>query len=701
MVYAPPTKMQLNDSQKEAVHHDLGPLLVLAGAGSGKTRVVTNRIARLIERGVPSRSILAMTFTNKAAAEMHERVGKLVGNKVAKDLTISTFHSFGLKVIKADAAAFGLRNGSFVIFDQSDVVGLIRELLRNIEAGRRYDMGAILARISKAKNEFVEPDDYVESEGDEYDEITRMIYPRYIAALRNFSAFDFDDLVCEPVRLWQSRPDILEKWQTRYRYLMVDEYQDTNHAQFEMVRLLGGEHRNVCVVGDDDQSIYAWRGADVKNILDFEDHFPGAKVVKLEDNYRSTDAILSVANAVLAKSQGRRHEKTLRAARKGGEKVELIHAADPETEAHFVTEQIRALRDKGVPFHEIAILYRAVVQSEPIEAALREGMIPFRMVGGTQFYDRKEVKDLIAYLKVALHPRDEVSLRRIINYPARGIGEAAIERLVVAATARGLSLWDAVERAYAIEGLSAPAIDGCRNLSAIIAEARRMLDTGSGAAEVARRVAEAIGLREDLHAAAPSNEIAQRRWGNIESLFAIFSRHEGRHGGPNRERLAELLRVLSLAPEAEQEEDKSRAVTLTTMHAAKGLEYRVVFLIGLEDGIIPHQRTLDPRATDISGQRDDIEEERRLFYVSVTRARDKLYLSRTKFRMMRGKPTPRIPSRFVMDIPEELLEAREVNAKIAPSAARTAKNAAAAMAMFEKLISDEAGAAAPIRRPRG
>ena len=408
---------RLNPSQQAAVEHQLGPMLVLAGAGSGKTRVVTTRIARMLERGVHPRQILAVTFTNKAAAEMLERVARLVGPKPAAELTISTFHSFGLHVLGKETHALGFHGEEFAIFDQADVAGVIRELLRRVQTGRKWDIDAILARISRAKNYFWDEAQVPEREGDEYDEIAKLLLPRYRAAMRGFQAFDFDDLVCEPVRLFRRKPDVLARWQERFRFLMVDEYQDTNHAQLELVRLLGA-HGNVAVVGDDDQSIYAWRGADVNNILDFERHFAGAKVVKLEENYRSVGAVLTVANAVLAKSRARRHGKVLRAVREEGAQVQEVVCADPEVEADFVIREIQRLRDEGTRLREIAVLYRSNLQSEPFESALKERGLPFKLVGGTQFYDRKEVKDLLAYLSVVLHPRDEIALRRILNYPS-------------------------------------------------------------------------------------------------------------------------------------------------------------------------------------------------------------------------------------------------------------------------------------------
>ena len=652
----------LNPSQHAAVEHLAGPLLVLAGAGSGKTRVVTARIARLLERGVPARAILAVTFTNKAAAEMRERVAKQVGARVAKQVTIATFHGFGLSVLAAEARALGLRDDRFTLFDQGDSLALVRELLRTVDAGRKFDLGAIVARISQAKNHFAHDAEWREREGDDYDEIARMLFPRYQAALRGYQAFDFDDLVCEPVRLWRRRADLLEKWQQRYTYLLVDEYQDTNHAQLELVRALGGAHNNVCVVGDDDQSIYAWRGADVTNILDFERHFPGAKVVKLEDNYRSSASILAVANAVLAASRARRHDKTLVAARPGGDKVRLVLAADADVEADFVAREIAQLRQEGVAARDIAVLYRSNQQSEALEAALAQAAVPVRVVGGQQLFDRKEVKDVLGYLKVLVHPHDEIAVRRVVNFPARGVGDAALERLAVAATARGFSLLGAVERAGEIDGLSPQARDGCAMFASVVSEARGRLATGDSIADTTRWLVSAVGLQGDMRAAAGSNTAFARRWGSIESLFKVFERHDERSGDAKLDRLVDLLRVMMLQRDSD-DGPSGDAVTLVTMHGAKGLEWRYVFLVGLEEGLLPHTRAIDARAQDLGGaEANDIEEERRLFYVSITRARDRLYLCRAKSRALRGKPVVRVPSRFLVQIPDELLQPTEVTA---------------------------------------
>jgi ATP-dependent DNA helicase Rep len=683
----------LNPAQKQVVEHDIGPMLVLAGAGSGKTRVVTERIARLLERGVSPQNILAMTFTNKAAAEMHERVVRLVGAKAGKDLRVCTFHRFGLETLSAEVRALGLRGSSFAIFDQADATSAIREILREIRAGKNFDIGAILARISAAKNDFMEPEEWLEKQRksrgvDDYDEISMLVYPKYLAALRAMQAYDFDDLICELVKLWKRRPDVLEKYRMRYRYLMIDEYQDTNHAQLELVLLLGGKHRNVVVVGDDDQSIYSWRGADVRNILEFEEHFPGAKVAKLEYNYRSRAPILTLANAVLAKTTGKRHKKTLMATRGEGPTVVVVAAADPDVEASFVASQAQELIERnGVRPKDIAVLYRSNLQAQPIESALKERTIPLRMLGGQQFFERKEVKDLIAYLKCVLVPDDEMSLRRIINYPARGIGEAAFTKLLNHATAHDLSLWAVVQRAHAVRDLPPAALDGCRKLVRIIEGGRLAFEQRDPSAVVAQKICDAVGLKEDIMVGSANPQVAARRWGNVEGLFKVFARRD-EQGKGNREQFAEFLRLLALRTDEDEAEAQDK-VTLTTMHGAKGLEFPYVFVIGVEEGFCPHSRTTNERATDfIPGDGDaavSLEEERRLFYVAVTRAKERLVLLRCKNRGQRGKILPRTPSRFLLELPKELYEEREENAAVAPGLEKTRAGAAGILAMLSQV----------------
>ncbi len=669
--------LSLNPAQKEAVLHDRGPLLVLAGAGSGKTGVVTQRIARLINEGTPGHAILAMTFTNKAAGEMQERVVKLVGKQATRGLFACTFHRFGLEVLSKETKALSLRGGSFAIFDRGDCTSLVREGLRTVSSGRTWDVGAILNRISLAKNAFLDSEAYattVQDSADEYDAITAEIYPRYEGMLRSLQAFDFDDLVTEPVRLWRRIPEVLERWRKRFTFLIVDEYQDTNLSQVEMLRSLASEHRNLCVVGDDDQAIYAWRGADVRNILDFEKQFPGAKVVRLEQNYRSTEAVLTVANAVLAGSRSRRHGKTLRATKGAGATVKVVTMADASTEATWVADRIHKLVSSGeAKAKDIAILYRSNLQAPEFEGELRTRSIPHKLFGGTQTFERKEVKDMLAYLGVALAPESsELAVRRTINYPARGVGEAALERLGYHATAYDLSLWAAAERSHAVSELTDPARQGCREYVRIVNEVQRDIDS-LPMAEAAKKLIDRIELKAQIWAESGNNlKAAARRWSGVEMVLRILDKRDKAFGAmaesarpSRRSALAQTLRIFMLREDT-REEDQGDFVTLSTMHGAKGLEFGIVFAVGLEEGLMPHARTLDDRVTDpgplaMGGEAmDEIEQERRLFYVAVTRAKEHLYLCHAVVRPVRGRVAARVPSRFLVELAEELIERIEV-----------------------------------------
>jgi len=687
--------VRLNGPQREAVEHGEGPLLVLAGAGSGKTRVITHRIARLIAQGVPARAIVALTFTNKAAGEMRERVHGLFAEERtsgAGATTICTFHSFGRMVLGREREAVG---GRFTIFDQGDQTSLVKQLLRDAGADRAYDAAAVLARISNAKNAFLDAEAMPERDGDAYDEIAKLILPRYQAALKRYRAFDFDDLVCEVARLWRDRADVRGRWQSEYLYVLVDEYQDTNRAQLEMLRLLCGDRRNVCAVGDDDQAIYGWRGADVRNILDFEAHFDGARVVKLEQNYRSRAPILAVANAVIAKRTDSKWRKVLFTERAGGPTVRVVVAATPEAEAAWVGREVRRLvRDEGRSPREVAVLYRSNGQSRLLEEALREQGVPHRVVGGAQFFERKEVKDTLAYLKIALNPADEIALRRIVNYPPRGIGEATLERLIAHAYANGWTLWQAVDRSEAIDGLPSAALDGCRTLAKVVADARRALLVEKRApSEVTRALCERVGFRAELESGSTPLDVAAKRWASVEGLLRTLVRREERGVAGSSdplEGLAAFLQMLTLDVERETE-DTGDVVTLSTLHGSKGLEYGAVFLIGCEEGYLPHARTIDARATDIVDRAGgagpdagpaDIEEERRLFYVGVTRAKENLVLSRARSRVVRGKAVPRTPSRFLLDVPAELLEEIVAKDDAPTTVSEASANAAAILAML-------------------
>ena len=664
----------LNAPQREAVEHRRGPLLVLAGAGSGKTRVITHRIARIVADEKRPKSVLAVSFTNKAAAEMGERMVPLVGKKAASELWLSTFHSFGVRFLREESKRLGY-GSKFVIFDAGDALGLVREILRNESlADRSLDVPAVMTRISLWKNAFLAPDQ-VRTSDYEYDEVAKQVYPLYEEALRSMHAVDFDDLVVAPARVLQQHEDVRAKWQARFAHVLVDEFQDTNRSQLELVRLLVGEHRNVCVVGDDDQSIYGWRGAEVGNILDFGTHFPGAKVVKLEDCYRCREPIIAVANAVIAQTRGKRHDKTLRAARGPGPKVRVVSRPDAAEEAKLVVAEIRQLAKGGpacpgtdrYPFGSVAVLYRSNKQGQLLEEELRIGGVPYRMFGGTQFFDRKEVKDIIAYLRVVDNERDELSFRRILNVPARGIGEATLRKVKAYGARRNMAFHRAL-RAAAIDGeLSPKARRGVMQVYEGLETARRALAEGKSLVEVTHQLLEDVGLAQAIRD--DQGKQGQRRKENVAYLMRAFERFER----DQKLTLSQLLTQLTLRFDSEEEKDPGNQVTLSSLHSAKGLEFDVVFLIGCVEGTMPHSRTIDPKLTEAVVT--DVDEERRLFYVGVTRARELLYLTRPERKQSRGRVKPQIPSRFLEGFPDDAWEAYETKGEQAMAPADMAAKA--------------------------
>ena len=678
---------KLNAPQREAAGHGGGPLLVLAGAGSGKTRVITFRIAHLLGLGIPPSAICAVTFTNKAAEEMRERVAALVrDNKIARELTIGTFHALGLSILRTERKALGMPRG-FTIYDQSDAMGALREAMRGIHDGdRRFDVKAIQTRISLAKNAFVGPDQYEGNPADEYDAMTALVYPKYQEMLRSCAAFDFDDLIVEPARLFERDEAVGRRWSERFRFVMVDEFQDTNAAQLRMVRHLVSDHQNLCVVGDDDQSIYSWRGADPTNILEFGKLFPGAKIVKLEQNYRSTKTVLAAANAVIANNK-QRHGKQLWSQLGDGESITHAVAETPEDEAKWVALEIHKLHKDGRRWSDIAVMYRSNIQAKILEEELRTASVPYVMYGGQQFFERKEVKDVLAYLRVAINPRDELALRRIINYPARGIGATTVERLVTAAQVRHASLWEALraavsgtgtlpgmghvlpvddpdearpERNVDIGDLRGAARNGILELVHVISELGSAIADGVDVVTATRTLIEDIRLYDDLRDASGSAAAAQRRIDNVESILNTLQRFSEK--GKGKEAFAEYLRMLSLETSKDEKDDGGDKVVLTTLHGAKGLEFPVCFMVGLEEELLPHARTLNPQVTDVLDvdHATDISEERRLCYVGITRAQRKLYLTRACTRITRGRSLPRTPSRFLLEIPDELLDVRDI-----------------------------------------
>lgn len=646
----------LDDSQRQAVLFERGPLLVLAGAGSGKTRVLTHRIAHLVlERGVRPEQILAVSFTNKAAEEMGERMVPLIGAKNAKALWLSTFHSFGVRFAREEAKAMFGEAGRFSIFDQGDAVGLVREIVRREGIGdRKLDLWSVQGRISLWKNKMIGPGQVRVNEAVEYDQVAAACYGHYEASLRSMRALDFDDLVGKPAALLTHDEAVRERWQKRFRFLLIDEFQDTNTAQMALVKGLIGPERNVMVVGDDDQAIYGWRGAEVENILEFHQTFPGTTTIKIVRNYRSIPEVLTIANVAM-KSATKRLEKSLVATRKPGDKVRMVTLGTPEQEAKFVAGEIRTLYKDGRKLGDVAVLYRSNLQARLIEEELRVEGLTYRLVGGTQFFEKKEVKDAIAYLRIAVNPRDELSLRRILNYPSRGIGDVAVQRLEQYALARGRSFVNAVMHADGIDGLSDVAKAGCAKVRRAIEQMREQLETPH-LSRAALDYFDAVGLRADLEGGASREGASiadKQRWLNVEHMLKGLDRWEAKDD-EDRPSLATFLQRLTVRREEEGEPAPGNEVTLSSLHGSKGLEWPVVFLIGINEGTLPHMRTIDPKASEAAPT--DVDEERRLFYVGVTRARDRLYLSRFMRREVRGKELPTTPSRFLTGLPEDILE---------------------------------------------
>jgi DNA helicase-2/ATP-dependent DNA helicase PcrA len=628
----------LNPAQKAAVAHNLGPALVLAGAGSGKTRVITQRIGRLIDEGTAPRMITALTFTNKAAEEMHERLVALVGER-GKDVWISTFHALGGEVVRREMP----RGEPFVVYDQADCASMVRELLRESKVPeKRWDVAAIIARISNAKNAMLSAEQ-LEAEaatGNDYDEVAAWIFPRYEAALRRHRALDFDDLILWPLRHLTEDASAREAWRRKIRFMLVDEFQDTNRAQLLLVKSLVGEKGNVFCVGDDDQSIYGWRGADISNVIDFATHFPGAKTLALEQNYRSRKPVLDLANAVM-EGQVRAFPKRLFTDKPGGASVKIVETDSSEGEVKFVVDGIQKLIKDGHRKKEMGVLYRSNLLSRAMEEALRLANIPYRLIGGTSVYERKEVKDLIAYLRLAVHPDDEISARRVLNYPARGVGDATVARVERFALARGCALFTALERVDTISDIPQSTKESIRAFTGVVLAARAKLQEKAPLVEVAQQVARAIKLKDDIIAAGPSAIVAGRRWTNVETFYRTLERADATGLGEASAVLARLMLRFS-----EEDEDREDKVTLSTLHGSKGLEFGTVWFLGCDEGIIPHARADNPKATDVLSTIDPTEE-RRLFYVGVTRAKEQLYLVRAKVRSGRGASRATVPSRFL------------------------------------------------------
>jgi DNA helicase-2/ATP-dependent DNA helicase PcrA len=669
----------LNDAQREAVLHGAGPLLVLAGAGSGKTRVIVHRIARLVrEEGVVPWRVLAVTFTNKAAGEMRERLQGLLG-LTANELWVQTFHAFGARFLRREAARAGL-SPSFPIYDDDDQLRLVKGILAELgqDDGETLTARQALSAIDRWKGLALRPGELRIGEHDLEGRLAREVYARYDAALARAGATDFGDLLMRPVRLLEEDDRLRARWSERFEHLLVDEFQDTNPVQYRLLRLLAGSRGNVCVVGDDDQAIYRWRGADVENILGFDRDFPGTRIVKLERNYRSTRNVLDAAHAVIARAS-RRREKRLWTEEGPGEPLALLVGQDEHDEAEKIARAVALERARGTSGDEIAVLYRTNAQSRPIEAALRAARVPYVIVRGTSFYERAEVKDAAAYLRLALEPRSDLDLERVVNKPPRGIGEKTVERLRAHARARGASLYDALAEVEAIEGLKPAArraLSSFRETLAGLAKDAPVLDAGIAVQEVLRRT----GLLARLEAE-HTDEATERAENLVELVAAAREFDESILGAPPPRDpdepvpppLARFLEQIALLGEADQATPEGR-VALMTLHAAKGLEFTAVILSGLEEGTFPREPWGDVLPAEAAAAHD---EERRLCYVGMTRAKKRLTLSLARRRMGFGEGGPSFrqmePSRFLTDLPPELFGesvAREVRAREARAAPR-------------------------------
>ncbi|GAW31990.1 DNA helicase PcrA [Carboxydocella sp. JDF658] len=633
----------LNPVQREAVTHINGPLLILAGAGSGKTRVLTHRIAYLIRQGVKPWQILAITFTNKAAGEMKERVEQLVGEVISRDMWVSTFHSACLRILRREISYLGY-DSNFVIYDTADQQTVLKECLRELNLDeKKYSPRLMAALISDAKNRLETPAQMRRRVyGDWLAETASRVYESYQQKLIRNQALDFDDLIMLTVQLFEEFPEILAYYQQKFLYILVDEYQDTNHAQYRLVNLLASAHRNLCVVGDDDQSIYRFRGADIGNILDFERDYPEAKVIKLEQNYRSTRTILAAANAVVANNVGRK-DKSLWTENPAGEPIVCVQLGDEKEEARFIVGEILRLNKNGRPYSDFAVLYRTNAQSRAIEDELIGNAIPYTMVGGLKFYERKEIKDVLAYLRVLVNPADSVSLERIINVPKRNIGEATVNKIRQEAARRNLSLYQALMVVEEIPGLSARSQKAVRDFINLMEDLRRQVEIAS-VTEMLDAVLERTGYQAELEA--EKTVEAQTRLENLREFRTVTMEFDARQ---EEEGLEGFLAGISLMSDLDTLESGEQ-VTLMTLHSAKGLEFPVVFLAGMEEGIFPHSRAL------LSLEEAELEEERRLCYVGITRAKEKLYLTHCWSRNLFGRISTNPPSRFLSEIPAHLLE---------------------------------------------
>lgn len=623
----------LNDRQKEAVLYGDGPLLILAGAGSGKTSVLTKRVAYLIkERNVSPSNIVAITFTNKAAKEMKERIIKEVG-KEGYDIQISTFHSFGLRIIKENYEKLGYEK-NFTIIDSDDSLTVVKKILKEMGIdSTRFNPKFIKNQISSCKNEMVTPEKYKNLVNDELSDITYKVYKKYQDTLLRNNSLDFDDLLIKPIELFNKYKEVLENYQELFKYVFIDEYQDTNEAQYILSKMISTKYKNICVVGDDAQSIYSWRGANFKNILNFEKDYKNAKVILLEQNYRSTKTILNAANSVI-KNNINKKDKNLWTDNGTGEKIKYVRTNDEKDEASYVTREIRNLVNNGVSLDDIAVLYRTNAQSRTIEEGFLNSNIPYRIVGAFAFYSRKEIKDLLAYLKLIYNTKDDVSLMRIINYPKRKIGAKTIENLSMDAVLNGTSMFDVISSGKELE------------FKKLILEMKEKSEVLS-LTETIDMVLDLSGIKSELESEHTLE--ADIRLENLNEFKSITKTFEEESGIAS---LEDFLNEVSLVSDVnDQKNDDLPKVTLMTIHAVKGLEYRYVFVIGMEENIFPHVNSCE--------EDGGIEEERRLCYVAITRAKEKLYLVNALRRMLYGKTSVNMPSRFINEIDKDLIDAPE------------------------------------------
>jgi DNA helicase II / ATP-dependent DNA helicase PcrA len=673
----------LNPQQQAAVIHSGGPLLVVAGAGSGKTRVLTRRIAYLMaRRGVAPYEILAITFTNKAAGEMKDRVAALVG-PVAKSMWVSTFHSACVRLLRQEAVRLGYGN-AFSIYDSADSLRLITIVAKELNLDpKRYPARQFQSIISNAKNELMGPHDYVNATKNQFEEVVADVYAVYQRRLQQANAMDFDDLILKTVEVIQKFPEAKARLRSRFKHVLVDEYQDTNHAQYILVKELVGSAQEglapaeLCVVGDADQSIYGFRGATIRNILQFELDYPNATTVLLEQNYRSTQNILSAANAVITKNEGRK-EKNLWSEEGAGAPLIGYVAESEHDEAEFIKDEIRELQRSGHSEPgDTAIFYRTNAQSRVFEEVFMRSALPYKVVGGLRFYERKEIKDLLAYLRVLANLEDEISLRRIINVPKRGIGDRAIECVDLYAQANNLSFWSGLSQSEQAPGMPNRAAQSVKEFVSMMVALRTLVEAKTRPSVIIEAILEQSGLLTELSSSTdPQDEV---RVENLKELVAVSMEYEERPfeelGEGEEISLAGFLEKVSLVADADEipeGEDHGGVVTLMTLHTAKGLEFPTVFLTGMEDGIFPHSRTL--------GEKDEIEEERRLAYVGLTRAEKRLYISRAEYRSSWGSPTYNPASRFLDEIPEGVIEWRNhggASASLSPSLVRKPRSATA------------------------